>query len=165
MICKFFEVAVERDPLFLDMYPLLSSTITLFGGNPTKSIELLDQGIKEIPEKLKPKAYFLLQSKATDELLFMGRPQAAEQSYRKAAKWASKSNTVENQAIAQRAIQTADFLSKNPESRSAQIAAWFNLLSTSIDERTQGLAIQQIQQLGGNVEFIEGRIRITFPEE
>ena len=74
---SFFEVAVERDPLFLDMYPMLSSTITLYGGYPAKSIELLDQGIQSIPESFKSKAYFLLQSKATDELLFMGQPKAA----------------------------------------------------------------------------------------
>ncbi|NJN24447.1 MAG: hypothetical protein HC810_08755 [Acaryochloridaceae cyanobacterium RL_2_7] len=162
---KFFEVAVERDPLFLEMYPILSSTITLFSGNPTKSIELLDKGIQNIPEKLKSKAYFLHQAKATDELLFMGKPQAAEQSYRAAAEWVSKSPTEENQAIAQRSLQTAQFLSKNPDSRNAQINAWLNILGSSIDERTQTLAIRQIEQLGGTIEFMDGRINITFPDE
>lgn len=162
---KFFEVAVDRDPLFLDMYPMLSSTITLYGGYPAKSIELLEKGTQAIPEDLKSEAYFLFQAKATDELLFMGQPKAAEKSYLKAAEWAAKSDLEENQNIAKQSLQTADFLSKNPDSKNAQIASWFNILNSSIDERTQALAVQQIQQLGGVVSYQEGQLNITFPEE
>lgn len=162
---KFFEVAVDRDPAFLEMYPYMSSTITLFSGNPVKSIELLDQALKTIPEQTRSEAYFLWQAKATDELLFLGKPERARQSYLKAAEWASLSDDEEIQAIAIRSRQTADFLAKNPDSRQAQVASWFNILSSAVDKRTQNLAVSQIQQLGGNVEVIDGKVKVSFPED
>lgn len=162
---EFFEVIVDRDPNFLDMYPMLSSTITLFSGAPVKSIELIDQGLTNIPEELQPEAYFLWQVKATDELLFLGKPKAAEKSYRMAAEWASRSEDEETQAIGTRALQTAEFLAKNPNSRSAQVASWFNVLSSALDDRTRSRAIQQIQQLGGTVDFTDGAVKISFPED
>ena len=162
---KFFDVAVERDPYFLDMYPMLSSTITLFGGEPTKSIQLLNQGLEQIPEKLKPEAYFIWQAKATDELLFLGKPEEAQKSYLKAAEWAALSNDEDVQLKALRSLQTANFLAQNPDSRTAQIASWFNVLSSAIDDRTRGRAIEQIQALGGKVTFNDGVVDISFPEE
>lgn len=162
---KFFEVVVARDPNFLDMYPFLSSTVTLFSGNPVKSIELLDSGLQSIPDQLKSQAYFLWQAKATDELLFLGQPEAAQQSYLKAAEWASLSPDEDKQAIATRSRQTAAFLAENPDSRSAQVASWFNILNSAVDERTQNLAVSQIQKLGGNVEVIDGNFSVSFPED
>ncbi len=161
----FFETVVDRDPRFLSMYPYLSSAVTLFSGNPTKSVDLLTQGIQEMPDSLKPDAYFLWQAKATDELLFLGDPAAAQASYEKVVEWASLSADPERQAIAARAQQTAQFLSQNPNSRNAQISSWFNILSSAIDDQTRSLAVQQIRNLGGTVEFSpEGRVRISFPE-
>ncbi|MCM1984995.1 hypothetical protein [Lyngbya confervoides] len=160
----FFEVVVERDPLFLNMYPYLSSSVTLFAGNPTKTIDLLSQGIEAMPPALQAEAYFLWQSKATDELLFLGDPQAARQSYLNAAQWASQSEDPEYQAIAARSRATAEFLATNPDSRNARVAAWFNILAGAIDDKTRAIAVQQIQDLGGKIIQHNGQFRITFPE-
>ena len=166
VVPKFFEVAIQRDPLFLDLYPMLSSTITIYSGYPLKSIELLDKGIEAIPETMKPDAYFLWQLKGTDELLFLGKPKEAEHSYRKAAEWGQKSTLEYAQISAERSLRTANFLAENPDSRNAQIGSWFNVLGSAVDERSQALAVQQIQNLGGTVEYDnEGRLTISFPEE
>ena len=161
----FFETIVDLDPRFLGMYPYLSSSVTLFSGNPTKSVELLEQGIAEIPEIMQPDAYFLWQSKAADELLFLGNPNAAQSSYEKAYEWASLSDNPDIQAIAIRSKQTAHFLAPNPDSRNAQISSWFNILASAIDDQTRALAISQIQRLGGTVEVdSQGGIQIDFPD-
>ena len=40
----FFEVIVDRDPNFIKMYPYLSSTVTLYSGQPQKTISLIRKG-------------------------------------------------------------------------------------------------------------------------
>jgi hypothetical protein len=153
---KFFEIIVDKDPRFLDMYPYLSSTVTLYGGNPIKTVALLEKGLKSIPESMQSEAYFLWQAKGTDELLFLGNPQAARQSYLKAAEWASRSEDPEIQAITQRTRETADFLAKNPDSKRAQIAAWMNILLNAIDQPTRQFAISQVQKLGAVLKEKDG---------
>jgi hypothetical protein len=153
---KFFEIIVDKDPRFLDMYPYLSSAVTLNGGNPMKTVALLEKGLKSIPESMQGEAYFLWQAKGTDELLFLGNPQAARQSYLNAAEWASRSDDPEIQAIAQRARETASFLAKNPNSKRAQIAAWMNILLNAVDQPTRQYAISQVQKLGAVLEEKDG---------
>jgi hypothetical protein len=96
---NFFDVIVDHDPLFLDMYPYLSSSVTLYGGRPQESVRLLKQGAQAIPPSMQPSAYFLWQAKGTDELLFLGNTQAATQSYEMAANWAQRSVDPSIQAI------------------------------------------------------------------
>jgi hypothetical protein len=96
----FFKIIVDRDPHFLGMYPYLSSSISLYGGQPQQTVRLLQQGINAMPPVMQPEAYFLWQAKATDELLFLGRTQDARRSYEMAASWASQSKDPQMQAIA-----------------------------------------------------------------
>lgn len=162
----FFEVVVKRDPLFLDMYSYLSSMVTLYGGQPQKSIDMLDQGLAAIPDAMKPEAYFLWQAKATDELLFLGQPQAARKSYEQAAAWAGLSNTPELRRVAQRSRQTAQFLATNPDSRQAQASAWSNVLVSAVDQRTRQFASSQIEALGGRVSVTDdGLLSIQLPSD
>jgi hypothetical protein len=167
LIPKYFEVVVQNDPLFLDMYPYLSSAVTLYGGNPIKTVSLLEKGIAAIPETMKDEAYFLWPTKGTDELLFLGKSQAARQSYLTGADWASQSQDPEIQAKAHSYRDTAMFLAKNPNSRRAQISAWMNILSSAIDEQTQQLAVQQIQKLGAVIEQKNGTwsVRVINPQD
>jgi hypothetical protein len=121
---SFFDVIVNHDPLFLNMYPYLSSSVTLYAGRPQESIRLLKQGAQAIPSSMRSRAYFLWQAKGTDELLFLGNTQAATQSYEMAVSWASQSNDPQMQEIAQRSRQTAQFLATNPDSRRARVGSW-----------------------------------------
>lgn len=162
----FFEVVVNRDPLFLDMYPYLSSMVTLYGGQPQKSVAMIEQGLPAIPESMKPDAYFLWQTKATDELLFLGKPQAAQKSYEQAAAWASLGRGSEHQRIAARSRQTAQFLASNPDSRQAQVSSWSNILMSAIDQQTRQFASAQIQALGGRISISEdGALSVQLPSE
>jgi hypothetical protein len=162
---NFFKVIVNRDPLFLQMYPYLSSSISLFSGQPQQTVTLLEQGAKAIPPQLQPEAYFLWQAKGTDELLFLGRNSAAQASYEKAAEWASRSSDPQIQAIAERSRETARFLASNPDSRRARVAAWSNILTNAVDESTRQFAIRQIMVLGGNVSVKNGVLQVKLPKQ
>jgi hypothetical protein len=161
----FFELAVARDPKFLGMYPYLSASVTLYAAKPQISVKLLEQATKSIPPSMYSEAYFLWHSKATDELLFLGRTKDAQQSYIKAAEWVSQSKDPNLQAIAQRSRQTAQFLATNPNSRRARVGAWFSILSNAIDDASRKLAVQQIQALGGQISFTNGVFQAKMPQK
>jgi hypothetical protein len=162
----FFEVLINRDPLFLNTYPYLSASVTLFAGNPQKTVNLIERGAQAIPEQLKPEAYFLWQAKGTDELLFLGRNDAARKSYLNAAEWAGLSSDPMLQNIAQRSAQTASFLASNPDSRRARATSWANILTSAIDDGTRRRAASEIRALGGDVVIdAHGQLRISLPKQ
>jgi hypothetical protein len=160
----FFKVIVDRDPRFLAMYPYLSASVTLYGGQPQQTVRLLQQGINAIPLAIQPEAYFLWQAKATDELLFLGRTQDARRSYEMAASWASQSKDPQMQAIAARSRQTAQFLATNPDSRRARVGSWYNILTNAIDDPTRQFAAKQIQALGGTIIQKNGAFQVKLPQ-
>ena len=160
----FFKVIVDRDPRFLIMYPYLSASVSLYGGQPQQTVRLLQQGINAIPPAMQPEAYFLWQAKATDELLFLGRTQDARHSYEMAAAWASQSSDPQMAAIAQRSRQTAQFLASNPDSRRARVGSWFNILVDAIDNPTRQLAAKQIKALGGEIIQRNGAFQVKLPQ-
>jgi hypothetical protein len=159
----FFHVIVDRDPHFLGMYPYLSASVSLYGGQPQQTVSMLQQGINAIPPSMQSEAYFLWQAKATDELLFLGRTQDARRSYEMAASWASQSSDPQMQAIAARSRQTAQFLATNPDSRRARVGAWYNILTNAIDDRTRQFAAKQIQALGGTIIQKNGAFQVKLP--
>jgi hypothetical protein len=160
----FFQVIVDRDPRFLGMYPYLSASISLYGGQPQQTVRLLQQGINAIPPAMQSEAYFLWQAKATDELLFLGLTQDAQRSYEMAASWASQSSGPQMQAIAARSRQTAQFLATNPDSRRARVGSWYNILTNAIDDPTRQFAAKQIQALGGTIIQKNGAFQVKLPQ-
>jgi hypothetical protein len=160
----FFKVIVKRDPRFLDMYPYLSASISLYAGQPQQTVSLLQQGINAIPPVMQADAHFLWQTKAVDELLFLGRTQDARHSYEMAASWASQSKDPQIQATAARSHHTAQFLATNPDSRRARVGSWYNILTNSIDDPTRQFAAKQIQALGGEIINRNGAFQVRLPK-
>ncbi len=161
---NFFQVIVDRDPRFLAMYPYLSASVSLYGGQPQQTVRLLQQGISKIPSAMQSEAYFLWQAKATDELLFLGKTQDARHSYEMAAAWASQSSDPQLQAIAIRSRQTAQFLATNPDSRRARVGSWYNILTNAIDDPTRQFAAKQIKALGGEIVQRNGAFQVKLPQ-
>ncbi|MGB7440222.1 MAG: hypothetical protein WA919_04080, partial [Coleofasciculaceae cyanobacterium] len=111
-------------------------------------------------------SYYVWRYKGIDELLFLGDGQAAQQSFAKAAEWASTYSDPESQSIAAISSQTAEFLKNNPQSKAAQISAWAMVLGNATDKRTQQIAISQIEALGGKVIITpEGGLRLQLPAQ
>lgn len=160
----FFDIIIKRDPLFLDAYHYLSASVTLYAGQPQKSVSLLTKGIAAVPPSLQSRAYFLWQYKAADELLFLGDTAAAQRSYEMVSNWAGQSKDPQMQGIAARSLQTAQFLASNPDSRRARVGSWFNVLSNAIDDPTRQFAAKQIQALGGKIVNQNGAFQVKMPQ-
>jgi hypothetical protein len=161
----FFQVIIDRDPHFLAMYPYLSASVSLYGGQPQQTVRLLQQGINAIPPTMQSEAYFLWQAKAVDELLLLGRIQDARHSYEMASSWANQSKDPQIKAIAARSRQTAQFLASNPDSRRARVGSWYNILTNAIDDPTRQFAAKQIQALGGEIINRNGAFQVKMPKK
>ena len=161
---NYFQIIIERDPRFLEAYLPLSTSISMYAAQPEQSVALMEKGLKSLSPQTPDKSYYVWRYKGIDELLFLGDGQAAQQSFEKAAEWASTYSDQESQSIAAISSQTAEFLKSNPESKAAQISAWAMVLGNATDQRTQQIAISQIEALGGKVIITpEGELRLQLP--
>ncbi len=162
----YFEIIVERDPRFFESYIFLSTSTTLYAGKPEKSVSMMEKGLNALSPEMPGKYYYIWRYKGIDELLFLGNVKAAQSSFETAAKWASLRPDLESQNVAALSQRTAGFLSKNPNSKSAQIGAWAMVLGNAVDDRVRQLAIDRIQKLGGKVTVTpETGVQVALPKE
>ncbi|MEH2268357.1 MAG: hypothetical protein V7K68_07985 [Nostoc sp.] len=161
---EYFEVILKRDPRFLAAYRSLSISTSLYAAMPERAIALSEKGLKSLSPSVPEKSYYVWRYKGVDELLFLGNAKAAQESFATAANWASKFSDPESQLIANTSQRTAEFLSRNPNSKYAQIATWSIVLNNQADQRTRKRAIREIEALGGKViTTLEGTQKIIFP--
>ncbi|MEH2162555.1 MAG: hypothetical protein V7K38_16300 [Nostoc sp.] len=161
---EYFEVILERDPRFLAAYRSLSISTSLYAAMPERAIALSEKGLKSLSPFVPEKSYYVWRYKGTDELLFLGNAHAAQKSFATAANWASNFSDAESQLVAYTSQKTSEFLSRNPNSKYAQISTWSMVLNNQVDERTRKRAIREIETLGGKVITTpEGINKILFP--
>jgi hypothetical protein len=161
---KYFDIIVDRDPRFLGTYIGLSTSISMYAGMPEKSVALMEKALKSMSPQSPPKSYYVWRYKGIDELLFLGNAQAARQSFEKAAEWASTYSDEESKYVAALSRKTAEFLSRNPKSKFAQVNTWAMVLTTTTDTRARKIAISRIEALGGKVIVTpEGAVKIRLP--
>lgn len=148
---EYFKIIVDRDPRFLGTYISLSTSISLYAAMPEKSVALMKKGLQSMSPQTPPKSYYIWRYKAIDELLFLGDPQAAKQSFEKAAQWASTYSDQESKNIATISRRTAEFIVRNPNSKLAQTSAWIMVLSNTKDPYARKIAISRLEALGAKV--------------
>lgn len=166
MSFDYFQVMVDKDPKFREMYLFLSNTLTIYAGMPLESVALMEKGLKSLSPTVPKKSYYVWRLKGIDELLFLGNPQKAQKSFETAAEWASVYPDQQSQEIAQRSKQTALFLANNPNSKFAQFNAWVMILQNAFDDEVRKKAIQKIEGLGGKVMInSDGSYNIQPPAE
>lgn len=163
---EYFEIIVDRDPHFLKSYLFLSTSISLFAGEPEKSISLMDKGLKTLTPQ-QPQSYYVWRYKGIDELLFSGNTKAAQKSFATAAEWANNYSDPESQEIASLSRRTAEFLADDPDITLAQEGAWAMVLVNSLnadDERTRKQVIERIEAQGGKVIVSpKGAVSVKLP--
>lgn len=163
---NFFDVILKRDPYFLQAYTFLSTSASLYAGLPERSTSIMKTALQSLKPNVPPDAYIAWRQLGIDQLLFLGDSEAARQSFLTAAQWAAQSSFPGSQEVARSSQQTADFLASNPNSKTAQVAAWVMVLSNAPDERTRKTAIQKIEALGGKViENPDGTVGIERPAQ
>ncbi len=162
---NFFAVVIPRNPHFIDAYTFLSTSTALYAGQPEQSVAITGQGLASLSPKISG-AYFVWRNRGIDQLLFLGDAQAAQQSFEMAAEWADQSTDPGHENIAAFSRQTAQFLATNPNSKTAQVAAWTMVLSNAPDDRTRNTAIARIRQLGGDlVVNPDGSVQVIPPPQ
>jgi hypothetical protein len=160
----FFDIIIGHNPYFFQAYSFLSTSTALYAGMPERSVALMNQGLKFLTPTIPPSSFYVWRNKGIDELLFLGNAQAAQQSFEMAATWASQSGLPDSQRIASLSQQTAQFLAKNPNSKTAQVAAWAMVLENAPDSQTQHRAIARIRELGGQVVITaQGAVKVVPP--
>ncbi|MEM8543286.1 MAG: hypothetical protein AAGF66_04740 [Cyanobacteria bacterium P01_H01_bin.119] len=148
---QFFENIVARDPRFTHIYFYLSFAVSIYAASPEISVALMEQGLQSMTPTNPTDSFYVWRYKATDELLFLGNGEAARQSHLMATDWARQSPLPESQEVAERSLNTAEFLAQDVNSKPAQISAWAQVLSSAIDSKTQQIAVDAIEALGGEI--------------
>ncbi|MFH7242699.1 MAG: hypothetical protein ACHWZW_07590 [Spirulina sp.] len=160
---EFFEVIVDRDPRFVAPYIFLSTSTSMFAGQPERAVAMMQRGLKSMTATLPPGGYRVWRYLGIDQLLFLGDGDGARQSFEMAAAWADQSDEPEAAAVAQASRQTAAFLVENPTSKAAQISAWIQVINLAVDEQVQRIAVERIQALGGEIlDLGEGRVTVRY---
>ena len=161
---EYFEAMLDRDPRFLYAYFYLSSTGSLYAGQPEKSVSLMNSGLKSLSPKVPDRGYYIWRLKAVDELLFLGKVPDARNSMLTAANWARQSSTTEGQNVARLSQGTAAYLARNPNSKQAQFDAWNMVLGAAVDDFVIKRAIVGIRSTGGKVTISpSGEFKVEAP--
>ena len=161
---EYFEAMLDRDPRFLYAYFYLSSTGSLYAGQPEKSVSLMNSGLKSLSPKVPDRGYYIWRLKAVDELLFLGKVPDARNSMFTAANWARQSPTTEGQNVARLSQGTAAYLARNPNSKQAQFDAWNMVLGAAVDDFVIKRAIVGIRSTGGKVTISpSGEFKVEAP--
>jgi tetratricopeptide (TPR) repeat protein len=161
---EYFEVVLDRDPRFLYAYFYLSSTGSIYAGQPEKSVELMNRGLKSLTPQVPDRGYYIWRLKAVDELLFLGKAPDACKSMLSAANWASQYANPEGQNAAKISRNTAAYLARNPNSKQAQFDAWNMVLGAAVDDFVIKRAIEGIRSTGGKVTISPtGEFKVQAP--
>lgn len=162
---NYFDVILDRDPYFWEAYFFMSGASTLYAGRPDRTVALFNEHLPKLGPTTPRQAYLLWSYKATDELLFLADSEAAKQSYAMGVDWAEANGSPEALIARDSYRDSIKFLEADPHSRPAQISAWDGILINALDRATQALAVQKIQELGGQVIFDEdGSHRVVIPK-
>lgn len=162
----YFDVILKRDPYFLQAYTFLSTSSAIYAGMPQRSVEIMRRELSRLKPNAPVPIYYAWRQLAIDELLFLGDGNAAKKSFETAAQWARASSFPDSQAAAAVSEQTANLLSRNPNSKTAQVAAWAMVLSNAPDAQTRKIALTHIQQLGSKiVGNADGSFSISPPHQ
>ncbi|NJM68479.1 MAG: hypothetical protein HC851_23865 [Acaryochloris sp. RU_4_1] len=163
---EFFDVVISRDPRFIDPYLFLSTSSSLYAGQPDRSVQLMEQGLQSLSPQSDPNAYLVWLYKAIDELLFLSNNQAARRSYEQVVAWAQANGDANSQRVSAFSAKTAQFLANKPNSKSAQINAWLLVFVNAVDDNTRQRAINNIKQLGGQITFTsDGGVSVQHPKQ
>lgn len=158
---KYLELIAEKDPRFAEAYIMISPASSVFGGTPHKTVALMDKGLKALTPDI-DRAYVVWLYKAVDEVLFINNIKKARQSYEKAAEWATIAG---DERIAKAAKNSAKFLSTNPDTRQAQVGAWFTVWLSTREKSVRDLAESEIERLGGTLTvYPDGRVEAQPPK-
>jgi hypothetical protein len=153
----YFEIILDRDPYAYLPYEYLSSSVSLFAGEPKRAVAMQEDGLKYLAPDFPPESYFIWRHKGIDEILFLDDYDASAKSHDMAASWAAQSSLPAAKEDQHSLRDTADFLAQGDfDPAAVQITAWAQLIRTAPDAQTQDKAIERLRtQFGVEVVWQE----------
>ena len=149
----YFDLIIKWDPRFVDIYPFLSTGVSLYAGRPDESVRLIQQGIKSLSPQIDPQSYIVWRYDGIDRLLLLGDIQGSVASHDRGADWAQAAGFLLSSA---RLRRIAELLRQNPDSTMARFNSWVYVFKQSGDRLAQERAVLEILKLGGRVRETEG---------
>jgi hypothetical protein len=163
LLDDYFEVIVTHDPLWVEMYNFLSTSVSFYQGRPDLTVKLMQRGLKSISPEKNPLSWLVWRTKGIDELLLIGDTKATIKSHEMAANWAEGTPY---QDFAPRLREFAESLRKNPDNKLIRIQSWLMVYSATQDQLVRKRAIQELVKLGVKVEIQkDGELKYTIPDE
>lgn len=155
LVADYFDTISDRDPRFTQAHLTLSVANSMYAGQPTTTVALMERVLESVNPEIHADTSLLWTSKGMDELLFLGDTQAAQHSYEMAAKWSKTQDDALNHNRAMKNLETALFLSSEPDTKQAQIMAWSTVLPNIKDEQHRQEIVAKINQLKVELETAE----------
>jgi len=163
LLDDYFEVMVTHDPLWVEMYNFLSTSVSFYQARPDLTVKLIERGLKSLSPEKNPRSWLVWRTKGIDELLLIGDTKAAIKSHQMAAKWAEGTP---DQDFAPRLREFAEILSKNPDNKLIRIQSWLMVYGATQDQLVRKRAIQELIKLGVKLEVQkDGELKYTIPPE
>lgn len=146
LVPEYFALIAERDPQFIQAHITLSTANSMYAGKADQTIELMNQILQTTPEKTK-NLHLIWSLKATDETIFLGKIETAQNSYLQAVKSALQQNYSQQSSAVKFNQAKAEFLATNPNPIPAQIIAWNSVLPYVVKEAEQEIIRDRIASL------------------
>ncbi|WP_228041576.1 hypothetical protein [Planktothrix mougeotii] len=163
LLNHYFDVIVTHDPLWVEMYNFLSTSVSFYQARPDLTVKLIERGLKSLSPEKNPSSWLVWRIKGVDELLLLGDTQASVNSHQMAAKWAE--NTPDH-AFAPRLREFAEQLSQDPDNKFIRIQSWLMVYWATEDKLVRKRAIQELMELGVKIKTQEnGELEFIIPPE
>jgi hypothetical protein len=154
LVPDYFATISKLDPQFTQAHLRLAIANSMYAGNPEKTIALMEQLLQSVDPNSEQSA-LLWTSKGLDELLFLGDKEAAINSYKMAAKWASLSNHNDAKNLYVKDLETALASTSEIELKEAQLRAWSGVLVYIQDNHRKSEIQDKLSNLQAEIEVLK----------
>ncbi|OCQ92442.1 hypothetical protein BCD67_07205 [Oscillatoriales cyanobacterium USR001] len=159
----YFEIIINRDPRWVDIYPFLSTGISYYLGKPEIGVAMMDRGLIALSPEIDPQAWRVWRFKGLDEFLLLGDIRASIRSHEMAAEWVFGTP---DERFAPLFRQTARFLREDPDNTLVRFQAWSSVYYETNDKLVRDRAKQALLSLGARMRKDEaGNERFFLPAD
>ncbi len=159
----YFEVMTLRDPRFTTLAPFISAGVAYYAGKPEKSVTLMTRMTDALDPRRQPDAFWVWRFKAFDQYLLLNDIPATIASLEMAGRWAAI--TQKYRRVAPFFQETADFLRRDPNTKSVRFYAWNEVYQAAVDPLVIQRAEQELLAMGAKraQKLPNGRYRFVAP--
>ena len=158
----YLDIVTKLNPRWVDVYLFVSNSLSIYEGKPKDAVEYMTRGVDALSPDIHPDAWQVARYRGIDQLLFLGDVEGSIESHEIAAKWAKGTD---DEQLVPLFENTAQFLRRDPDSKSIKINAWLWVYYQTRDQRVRDRVTAELLELGVKKEEGEdGRVKFVVPE-